>query len=99
MKNAVKLTRLKRREQLDARLAELGISLPIDDAVDADGPLADAIEVAGRRIGNRFCVLPMEGWDATPEGRPSDLVLRRWRRFGERSWSSASTSGASWRRA
>jgi 2,4-dienoyl-CoA reductase-like NADH-dependent reductase (Old Yellow Enzyme family) len=24
----------------------------------------------------------MEGWDAEPDGRPSDLVRRRWRRFG-----------------
>lgn len=24
----------------------------------------------------------MEGWDGTPEGRPTDLVLRRWKRFG-----------------
>jgi len=25
----------------------------------------------------------MEGWDATAGGRPTDLVERRWRRFGE----------------
>jgi 2,4-dienoyl-CoA reductase-like NADH-dependent reductase (Old Yellow Enzyme family) len=25
----------------------------------------------------------MEGWDAEADGRPSDLVRRRWRRFGE----------------
>jgi NADPH2 dehydrogenase len=25
----------------------------------------------------------MEGWDGTPDGRPTDLVRRRWRRFGE----------------
>lgn len=24
----------------------------------------------------------MEGWDATPDGKPSDLVLRRWTHFG-----------------
>ena len=34
------------------------------------------------RIGNRFCVLPMEGWDGTTEGAPSDLTRRRWRNFG-----------------
>src|SRR5262249_34919657 len=33
-------------------------------------------------IGNRFAVLPMEGWDGTAEGRPSDLTRRRWRHFG-----------------
>ncbi len=38
---------------------------------------------AGRRaVGNRFCVLPMEGWDGTGDGAPTDLVRRRWERFG-----------------
>src|SRR4029078_5677174 len=30
----------------------------------------------------RFAVLPMEGWDGTDDGRPTDLVRRRWSRFG-----------------
>ncbi len=34
------------------------------------------------RVGNRFCVLPMEGWDGTTAGEPSDLTRRRWQRFG-----------------
>ena len=33
-------------------------------------------------MGNRFCILPMEGWDGTAEGEPTDLTLRRWRHFG-----------------
>ena len=35
------------------------------------------------RIGNRFCILPMEGWDGTSDGKPSELTSRRWQRFGE----------------
>jgi NADPH2 dehydrogenase len=80
---AIKMTRLGTREKLETRLAELGVSLPIDDAIVADGPLAQPFEVAGRRVANRFTVLPMEGWDGTAEGRPTELVERRWRRFGE----------------
>ncbi|HMY74262.1 MAG TPA: NADH:flavin oxidoreductase, partial [Blastocatellia bacterium] len=34
-------------------------------------------------IGNRFSILPMEGWDGTPDGKPSELTLRRWKHFGE----------------
>ncbi len=34
------------------------------------------------RVGNRFCILPMEGWDGTTDGEPSDLTRRRWQRFG-----------------
>ena len=43
---------------------------------------AAPIEVAGRRCANRFAILPMEGWDGTDDGRPTDLVRRRWQRFG-----------------
>ncbi|MFM7867967.1 MAG: NADH:flavin oxidoreductase, partial [Planctomycetaceae bacterium] len=34
------------------------------------------------RIGNRWCILPMEGWDGTTDGRPTELTERRWRNFG-----------------
>ena len=34
------------------------------------------------RVGNRFCILPMEGWDGTADGEPTDLTFRRWRNFG-----------------
>jgi len=34
-------------------------------------------------IGNRWAILPTEGWDGTPDGKPTDLVRRRWRRFGQ----------------
>ena len=48
----------------------------------AEGPLAQPIDFNGRRIGNRFCVHPMEGWDGTADGRPTDATLRRWKHFG-----------------
>ena len=34
------------------------------------------------RAGNRFCILPMEGWDGSPSGEPTELTERRWRHFG-----------------
>ena len=60
-------------------LAELGISLPFTDppAIDA---VAEPVDIAGRRAPNRFAILPMEGWDGTDDGRPTDLVRRRWAR-------------------
>ena len=73
-----------------AATASAGADLPLDDAVEIgpDAPLARPIEVqlgpgAGvRTVGNRFAILPMEGWDAEPDGRASELVARRWARFG-----------------
>lgn len=66
-------------------LTRSAIPLEFDDALApaAETPLAQPFELDGVRIGNRFCVLPMEGWDGTPEGEPSDLTRRRWRNFGE----------------
>src|SRR6185503_9332747 len=31
---------------------------------------------------NRWCIHPMEGWDAGRDGSPSEHTLRRWRNFG-----------------
>ncbi len=79
-----KLTRLKTVEQFRHYLAELGVSLPLDENVQS-GPaseLGKALTVGGRTVANRFCVLPMEGWDSTAEGKPSELTRRRWRNFG-----------------
>jgi NADPH2 dehydrogenase len=72
---------LKRADALQAHLIELGVRLPFADPPDLDA-LRAPIEVAGQSCGNRFAVLPMEGWDGTDDGRPTDLVRRRWQRFG-----------------
>jgi len=71
-------------EQFKAHVASLGLSLPCDDEVLAgeQSPLGQSIEVEGRTIGNRFCIHPMEGWDGTRDGKPSDATVRRWRNFG-----------------
>ena len=64
--------------------AALGIELPVDEVVESGSraPLAQPLVDGARTIGNRFTVLPMEGWDGEPDGRPSDLVRRRWENFG-----------------
>src|SRR5438105_6752131 len=67
--------------------ASLGINLPCEDNIIAgDGsPLAQPIEnvsVNGKKIGNRYAVQPMEGWDGTTTGGITDEVIRRWQRFG-----------------
>jgi 2,4-dienoyl-CoA reductase-like NADH-dependent reductase (Old Yellow Enzyme family) len=89
-RDVVQVKRLRTISQLHERLSTLGIGeqLGIDDAVDADGALAHPFSFVDgssgtRTVGNRFAVLPMEGWDAHSDGRPSELVRRRWRRFGE----------------
>ncbi len=80
-----KVAQLKSVTQLGERLAALGLSLPIDEQIlsaDAGSPLAAPIEIGGFRVGNRWCIHPMEGWDANRDGSPSVHTLRRWRNFG-----------------
>lgn len=36
---------------------------------------------SGQTIGNRFCILPMEGWDGTTDGLPTEHTKRRWHNF------------------
>ena len=76
---------LKTAPQFLARLAELGVALPFDE--QARRPVTarrwrSRTEAGGLAPRNRFCILPMEGWDGTPDGRPTDLTRRRWGSFG-----------------
>src|SRR2546422_6300680 len=79
-----RIAALKTAEAFRAHLRASGIPLEFDDhlATPAESPLARPIEIDGVRVGNRFCILPMEGWDGTTDGEPSDLTRRRWRHFG-----------------
>lgn len=80
-----KIAQLKTVGALRLRLDELGLELPIDDAIVAaadDSPLAKPITIGRHHVANRWCIHPMEGWDANRDGSPSELTLRRWRNFG-----------------
>ena len=63
---------------------QIGVSLPFDEEVKSgpDSPLARPYALDSRIIGNRFAILPLEGWDGTADGRPTALTRRRWQRFG-----------------
>jgi 2,4-dienoyl-CoA reductase-like NADH-dependent reductase (Old Yellow Enzyme family) len=76
---------LKAPPDLRAYVAELGIELALDEKLltGVDAPLGQPYRLSDDFvIGNRFCANPMEGWDGTQDGRPSELTFRRWRNFG-----------------
>ncbi len=87
---SVRWTQVKKLDTVEAfreHCAGLGIEIPITEHVDPAGSLSQAVEIRDGAGGvftspNRFAVLPMEGWDGTTDGRPTDLVRRRWQRFG-----------------
>lgn len=79
-----RIATLRTADLFHEHLAKLGASLPFDEVVqhDADAPLAQPLDAGIKVVGNRFAVLPMEGWDGEADGCPSELTIRRWTRFG-----------------
>jgi NADPH2 dehydrogenase len=80
-----KIATLNSPEVFQRRLSELGLNLSFDPSPRPEvlGRPIPAGTGVPQPIGNRFAILPMEGWDGTADGRPTELVRRRWRRFGE----------------
>ena len=80
----VRLGSLRDVAHFQQTLDSLKLSLPCDKELIAghESPLAQPLVRDGIRIGNRITVQPMEGWDGTADGHPSDNTIRRWQRFG-----------------
>lgn len=79
-----RIATLKTAAEFQAYLRTIDMPIPFDEALE-NGPESPLGRPLGRRsgtIGNRFCILPMEGWDGTVDGGPTDLVRRRWQNFG-----------------
>ena len=79
-----RVAQLKTAEILRDHLKKEGIAMPFDEELKTgnDSPFAQAHTTrAGNKIGNAFSILPMEGWDGTNEGKPTELTKRRWRNF------------------
>ena len=79
-----RIASLRTPSRFQSRLDQL--HLPLPSLPDFDGGpgsfLARPLFTRAGEIGNRFCILPMEGWDGTSDGRPTELTRRRWKRFG-----------------
>ncbi len=90
MSSYPRVATFKTVESFRAHLAKLGLKIQCEDIIETapGSPLAAPMTVDGFRVGNRFTIHPMEGWDGETDGRPSELVRRRWRNFGR--------SGAKW---
>ncbi len=83
--SVIRLAQLRTPEQFAAHTHALGIDLPFDHSVmpAPAGALAQPRRIdQAHQPGNRFCVLPMEGWDCTFDGHPTELTRQRWQNFG-----------------
>src|SRR5215469_13979280 len=80
----VRIGSLKDISQFEAHLQASNLNIPYDRALasSTESPLLEPLARGPFRIGNRIAVQPMEGWDGTADGNPSENTLRRWKRFG-----------------
>jgi NADPH2 dehydrogenase len=80
----IRLGSVKGVAHFKRHLESLHLEMPCDDHLIAgqESPLARPWIGNGITIGNRITVQPMEGWDGTAEGSPSEHTIRRWQRFG-----------------
>lgn len=75
---------LRNVKRFRAYLTANQIELPCDEILlhGPESPLGQELHRDDVHLGNRFAIHPMEGWDGTTDGRPTELTFRRWRRFG-----------------
>jgi len=69
------------REFLQKEKIEIGLVDQIPAGTDS--ALSKPVECYGKTIGNRWSILPMEGWDCEADGTPSEFTRRRWLRFAQ----------------
>lgn len=75
-------------EAFREHVAGLNLEIPCDDSIQTGeaSPIVQPVQpltINGKTIGNRIALHPMEGWDGTRTGGVTDLMRRRWQRFGE----------------
>ena len=58
-------------------------SLGLDISFQEDlSPLFQPVQIGTKTVGNALCIQPMEGCDGTLDGKPDELTIRRYQRFG-----------------
>jgi NADPH2 dehydrogenase len=79
-----RIAQLKTTTDLKNYLSANAIDLPFDDTLLSanESPFHQKIQLkSGKTIGNSFCILPMEGWDGTTDGKPTEFTKNRWLKF------------------
>ena len=66
------------REILEKEIRRLGLAIPLEPEIRE---LLRPATIAGRTVGNRFVIHPMEGCDGTLDGKPDEITYHRWGLF------------------
>lgn len=81
-----RMAQLKTAHDLTQYLQTNGVDLAFDEVLlpPAASPFNRPIHLrSGKTIGNSLCILPMEGWDGTLDGKPTEFTRKRWLKFAE----------------
>ena len=83
--NYRKVTEFKTVEDFENYLKSENIQIGLAHNIPSDGSaaLAQKINYKDRVIGNRWAILPMEGWDCSDDGAPTEYTRRRWLNFAK----------------
>ena len=80
----MRVAQLKSAFDFKEHLSAIETDLPFKEQLSEPGQSSLGLPFqlkSGRTIGNRFCILPMEGWDGTADGLPTEHTKRRWHHF------------------
>jgi NADPH2 dehydrogenase len=80
----IRLGSVKGVAHFQQHFRSLKLDLPCDERLvhGSRSPLRWPLADGEFKIGNRIAVQPMEGWDGSLDGNPTENTLRRWQRFG-----------------
>ena len=70
----------KTLDDITDKLTELRCTLPLSEN---SRTLCSPLSLQNHTIHNRIAIQPMEGCDGTPDGKPDELTVRRYRRFAK----------------
>ena len=75
----INFAKLKSLSDLSTVLEEKGIPFPVSENLDA---LKKPVKIEGKYAPNAMVIQPLEGFDGEYDGNPSDLIFRRYHRYG-----------------
>ena len=80
----LRLGSVKDVHRFQEHLRSLHVTMPCDPEIlrGDESPLRRPLARGHLKLRNRIAVQPMEGWDGTADGNPSENTIRRWKRFG-----------------
>jgi len=75
-----KFSQMNTVEEFKKKMTDAGQAFPVREDLSI---LSEPIKIGDKVIPNRMCIQPLEGFDGTKEGNPSDLIFRRYERYAK----------------